>query len=223
VQVGNGCRDVKKGSSGFPLRLFRNSSPPQLECKEPCFVHCRLPGLAGWLAACLPAAPRTRKHPDHGCSPLVRSAGWQAAQYLRWQVQVFLFPTRVAGFEGDVSAGYSRGLYRPGCTVFVSCRQVRCHGWASQDCRRASRTGTCQSARRPLRRMCFCRRDRTKIDSSQCIGTVRPAGQSRRRGLRPPQYGTASTVHEYGADGSFARETWIIVVQLNNRASESDH
>lgn len=26
-----------------------------------------------------------------------------------------------------------------------------------------------------------------------------------------------------GADGSFARETWIIVVKLSGRASESDH
>lgn len=181
----------RRGHPAF-LKPFRNSSPPQLECKEPCFVYCILPGwLAGWLAACRAANKRAL-----GPWLLTTDEVWLAG--CCWlpcicvaspDVRPSCFLPALPGSREVSRQGWSRGLHR---TVFASASmaawlQGRGHGWASQDSRRAGRDLPARSQPSSLlRRMCALP-SRLKIDSSQCID--RP--QSRQRGSRPPQYGTA--------------------------------
>lgn len=122
VQVGKWWSGCQEGAIRLSSRLFRNSSPPQLECKEPCFAYCRL-AIADWQAGRLPAAPRTRKDSDRGCSPpmrVVRQAGRLAARY-RLRRQAHVCVCLFASFDRDVrvSAGCSRGLRSVLCSLAV--------------------------------------------------------------------------------------------------------
>lgn len=169
--------------------------------------------FAKCLPACLPRRERenTRTMTVHNrCGRLARQASCPISV---WQGRIFVFfPGRDAGVEGHVSAGRFRGLYR---LISASVRRrLVASDWHH---RIAKGAGTCQLARKKASCDECVLPARLKIDSSGCLGPVKATQ------LASSQYGTACAGHGHRADGSFARETWIIVVKLNGRASESDH
>lgn len=152
MQVGVGGRDVKKGSSGqLFTRSFRASSP-RLSWSASnrilvLFLFARLP-------ACRAAYKKnTRTVAAHNrCGRLARQASCPISVSQLWQGQIsVLFLARDAGFEGDVSAGCSRGLSR---TISASVVRRRV---ASDGHHRIAKGAGLASwlVKSLLRRMCF--------------------------------------------------------------------
>lgn len=105
----------RRGHPALPQGSFRNSRPLQLERKQPCFR-----ALSYCLSACRAANEKSTRtmgdHNEHG-----RLATGQAGCPVLTRPDLVSFLVRDAGFEGDVSAGCSRGLY---CTISASVRGI---------------------------------------------------------------------------------------------------
>lgn len=161
--------------------------------------------LPGCLAACRAANEKT---PGPWLAITVGSAGRLPGICMAWPDLGLVSCSRRRLRRGCLVGLLSRAVVY--CTVSVHVRiPLTTDGQASQDRPRAG-AGACQLARSISRRM----------------GLAVKTGEDRFLAQLPrPSTACAgdSEAMGNGADGSFARETWIIVVKLSGRASESDH
>lgn len=191
----SGCQEVVIRLSS---RSFRNSSPPQLECKQP--YSCSL-FMADCLPGCLSACRAAKKKTLGPWRAItVGSAGRLPGICMAWPDLGLVSCSRRRLPSGCLVGLLSRAVVY--CTVCVHVRiSLTTDGQASQD---RPKAGACQLARSISRRM----------------GLAVKTGEDRFLAQLP----RPSTACACGSeDGSFARETWIIVVKLSGRASESDH
>lgn len=182
-------------------------------------MYCRLPGLAapGWQAACRAMNERAPGPWLLTTDAVVWQAGSPVSARASPGVRLVSRPhcrrrqrclgrvlSRAAGKAGSFlclwQGSGAAGQHSCGPALGIT-------GWPD-----GQMAGSCQLARGFLRRMWFavCRRDSMKIDST--------ASRRLHSTARPPCPWAMAL-----ADGSFAPQTWIIVVKLNNRACESDH
>lgn len=189
MQVGDGGRDVRKGSSGFPQGRFATAARLSWSASNRIFVlflYCRLPDCPPACRAANERSTRTMAaHNQNGCGRLAWEAGCPISV---WQGQISVsFLVRDAGFDEDVSAGRFRG-----CAVRALCLYQN----LSEDWRPMMGIGITGLSKRPgraswlvislLRRMCFA------VETEDRFHRVPrpPSRPSRQHSWRSSQYST---------------------------------